>query len=131
MKERKNQSLNDFLKETSNSIQRIFRVSKSSVQIRDKINNTKSSYSIITKKLNELKTDNFEKLEKTDKKHVWKNEKCNSLSKQVYMIMNAFYCSECINYDALDETITNIEMKFQNHFSFSSQLRNALSKMKC
>ena len=126
IKERKTISMNVFLETLSDDLQSHFRILKSSIQIRDKINNSKSAYSSIQKKLKENQTsqNNFQ----------WKNGKYLSLSRKIFETMNIFYSNSIENeqsYDSLDKYILDIEKKFQKHFTVSSQLKDAILKMKC
>ncbi|EKE40622.1 hypothetical protein ENUP19_0315G0011 [Entamoeba nuttalli] len=115
LSQRKYKTLNEFLKECSECLTTNFHFKKSPTQIRDKINNTKSSYANIIKK----SSAQFSK------------EKNLPLTKKLFDFMNIYFNGKyVISIDTLEEQISLLMRKFMSHVNTSSQLKNAILKMK-
>lgn len=116
LKERKTIPLNQFLKECSQTLIEKFHLYKTPTQIRDKVNNTKSSFTTFLKKGN----------------GIWSPEKCSSLTKEVFDFMKIYYSGDktLISLDYIDEYIAKLIAKYAQHFTVSSQLKSAILKMK-
>lgn len=116
LKERKTIPLNQFLKDCSQLLIEKFHLYKTPTQIRDKVNNTKSSFTSFLKKGN----------------GIWSPEKCSTLSKDVFDFMKTYYSSDksLISIDFIDQYIANLISKYAKHFTVSSQLKSAILKMK-
>ncbi|EDR23682.1 hypothetical protein EDI_281580 [Entamoeba dispar SAW760] len=115
LSQRKYMTLNEFLKECSECLINNFHFKKSPTQIRDKINNTKSSYANILKK----STSQLSK------------EKNLPLTKKLFDFMNIYFNGKyIISIDILEEQISLLMRKFISHINTSCQLKSAILKMK-
>ncbi|ELP93331.1 hypothetical protein EIN_057160 [Entamoeba invadens IP1] len=116
--DRKKIALNVFFKNTTQTLIDVFHLYKSPTQIRDKVNNTKSSFSLVVKKM------------KTDNAH-WVNDKCASISKDVFNFMREYFSEDTFfDVDMIDRQIDAIRDKYSRHFSLSNQLKSAILKIK-
>ncbi|ELP86568.1 hypothetical protein EIN_162020 [Entamoeba invadens IP1] len=115
---RKAQNLNHFYKTCTQDLLDVFHITKTPTQIRDKVNNTKSSFALLLKK---EKQGNI----------AWTKEKCASLSKNVFCCLEKYFSEDfVVDQDQVDRMIAKIVEKYSTHFSVSSLLKNAILKMK-
>ena len=116
LQERKTVPLNQFLKQCSQMLLEKFHLYKTPTQIRDKVNNTKSSFTTFLKKGN----------------GVWTPEKASSLSREVFEFMKTYYSGDktLISIEYIDEYIQRLISKYAQHFTVSSHLKSAILKMK-
>ena len=96
LKDRKNIPLNIFQQNCSKELFDLIGISKNPTQVRDKINNTRSSYHTIMKK---------ETLGSLN----WNNKKIASMTKPVYTFMQKFFGNDSIiTVDEINSTIDQL-----------------------
>ena len=102
IKDRKNTSLHLFHQQCVDNLMTNMGVSKTPTQIRDKVNNTRSSYHSILKQINK---GNFQ----------WTQEKHASLSKNVFEFMCEFFENKkIVTIDQIDDRINDIITSSKN-----------------
>ena len=102
LKDRKEIPLQSFQEQCAKQLFDLIGINKNATQVRDKINNTRSSYHAILKK---SKNGPIE----------WKKKKIASMTRNVYTFMSKYFNSEnIISIDEIDHQINQLSFRTKN-----------------